>query len=594
MNKQELAFVVLLFAALLGWMMVQARRPGPEPEEMPGTGVAPTGEVSSVSAPEETVVGAPEETAVATPVEAAEAPPESSPVTTPAPVPADTPEKGHEEEEIRLVLENERMLVTLTSWGGAVASVELKNYRSTPEGDSGPVLLDFSETPALSVDGVPGLSTNNDFTLSAGASGNEISILGDAPSGLRLRRTVRIGDGYRLEVKDTLSNETSLPVTIPARGLWLGPMKMIESKAKARGLTYLGLDTLPAHGGEGLAHWGRKLPGMFGYKRSLMSCQRPDMSRISDRITHKVGQPVSWAAAKNKFFVQIMAPEEGGADCELVARRNTEAEKGLVISTVAARMIMAEKALAPGEAVTLDVSYYVGPKKYAVLKLLGNHQADIMEFGFFTPLCRILLSVLNAIHRFLPNYGVAIILLTALVRIVFWPITHKSTESMKKMQAIQPQVTAIREKYKSNPQKMNQEVMALYKEHKVNPMSGCLPILVQIPVFIALFTVLRSAVELRFSEFLWIQDLSEPEGLLAGVLPVPLNILPLVMTATMVWQQRLTPTAGDSQQQKMMVLMPVVMLFIFYNMASALVLYWTTSQCLAIVQLLIQKRKRKE
>jgi YidC/Oxa1 family membrane protein insertase len=133
--------------------------------------------------------------------------------------------------------------------------------------------------------------------------------------------------------------------------------------------------------------------------------------------------------------------------------------------------------------------------------------------------------------------------------------------------------------------------MALYKEHKVNPMSGCLPMVVQIPVFIALFSVLRSAVELRFAPFLWIRDLSEPENLLVGVLPLPLNILPLFMTATMVWQQHLTPTAGDPQQKKMMAFMPVVMLFIFYNMPSALVLYWSTSQCLAIAQLLIQKRR---
>jgi YidC/Oxa1 family membrane protein insertase len=138
---------------------------------------------------------------------------------------------------------------------------------------------------------------------------------------------------------------------------------------------------------------------------------------------------------------------------------------------------------------------------------------------------------------------------------------------------------------------MNEATMAVYKEHKTNPMSGCLPMVIQIPVFIALFTVLRSAVELRFAGFLWIRDLSEPEGLLAGMVPIvgSLNILPLFMTATMVLQQQLTPTTGDPQQRKMMMIMPVVMLFIFYSMPSALVLYWSTSQCLAIVQLLVQR-----
>jgi YidC/Oxa1 family membrane protein insertase len=221
-----------------------------------------------------------------------------------------------------------------------------------------------------------------------------------------------------------------------------------------------------------------------------------------------------------------------------------------------------------------------------------------MEFGtWFGWICKLLLPTLNWIYALIPNYGIAIIILTVLVRIVFWPVTHKSTQDMKKMAAIQPLVAQLREKYKDKPQKLNQETMALYREHKVNPMSGCLPMLIQIPVFIALFTVLRSAVELRFAPFLWIRDLSEPEGLFHGarlfqLLPLvdSLNILPLLMTATTIWQQKLTPAAGDPQQQKMMMLMPVFMLFLFYNMAAALVLYWTTSQVLSIAQILLQRR----
>jgi YidC/Oxa1 family membrane protein insertase len=238
----------------------------------------------------------------------------------------------------------------------------------------------------------------------------------------------------------------------------------------------------------------------------------------------------------------------------------------------------------------------VGPKKQAILQTLGKYQHEIMQFGWwdwFRWICRMLLWTLNAIHAVIHNYGIAVILVTVAVRLLFWPITHKSTESMKKMQKIQPLVKQIRERHKDNPQKMNQEVMALYKEHRVNPMAGCLPMVVQIPVFIALFIVLRSAIELRFAPFLWIHDLSEPEGLLRGMLPMglSLNILPLLMTATTVLQQRLTPTAGDPQQQKIMMIMPIMFLFLFYNMASALVLYWTVSQGLAIAQLVWQKRR---
>jgi YidC/Oxa1 family membrane protein insertase len=159
------------------------------------------------------------------------------------------------------------------------------------------------------------------------------------------------------------------------------------------------------------------------------------------------------------------------------------------------------------------------------------------------------------------------------------------------MQQIQPLVTELREKYKAQPQKMQQAQMALYKEHGINPMASCLPMLVQLPIFIALFTVLRSAIELRFAGFLWVSDLSEPERLLAGLLPIPLNILPLIMTVTMVIQQKLTPTGGDPQQQKMMlIIMPIMMLFMLYNMASGLMLYWSVSQILSIVQLLHQRK----
>jgi YidC/Oxa1 family membrane protein insertase len=183
--------------------------------------------------------------------------------------------------------------------------------------------------------------------------------------------------------------------------------------------------------------------------------------------------------------------------------------------------------------------------------------------------------------------------LTILVRIIFWPLTHKSTKSMRKMQEIQPELKALQAKYKENPQKLQQETWAIYKKNKVNPLSSCLPMVIQIPVFIALFTVLRSAVELRYAPFLWIVDLSEPENLFAGSVPLvgALNILPVLMSGTMALQSYLTPSTGDPQQQKMMmIMMPAMMLFMFYSFPSALSLYWTVSQVLAIVQMLLLRR----
>jgi YidC/Oxa1 family membrane protein insertase len=216
------------------------------------------------------------------------------------------------------------------------------------------------------------------------------------------------------------------------------------------------------------------------------------------------------------------------------------------------------------------------------------------------PARKALLWTLNVFYGVVHNYGVAIILLTLLVRILFWPLTHKSTESMRRMQELQPEIKALQDKYKSNPQKLQQETMKLYKEKKANPMGGCLPMFVQIPVFIALFTVLRNAIELRYAGFLWISDLSTAENLFAGSVPIvgSLNILPLLMSASMIWQQKLTPQAATTpeqiQQQKMMTfMMPVMMLFFFYKMPSGLVLYWTTSNLLMIVQTSLRNMKKK-
>ena len=319
---------------------------------------------------------------------------------------------------------------------------------------------------------------------------------------------------------------------------------------------------------------------------------RSDDLPLSVALPTKI--PMVWAAVKNKFFAQILVPDGGSADCVLYAGRDPASPKKADVRSVWAGMTYPERVLEPGASFSRKMNYYVGPKKYSLLQKRSAKQADIMEFGtWFGWICKILLPTLNVIQTVTRNYGVAIIVLTALVRLILWPLTYKSTQSMKKMQEINPQVAQIREKYKDNPKRMNQEVMALYKKNKVNPMAGCLPILLQIPVFFGLFTVLRSAIELRFATFLWIGDLSEPEGLFAGMIPIigSLNILPLLMTGATLLQQKLTPTTGDPSQQKMMMIMPVVMLFIFYSMASALVLYWTTSTCLAIVELYVQKRR---
>jgi YidC/Oxa1 family membrane protein insertase len=322
-------------------------------------------------------------------------------------------------------------------------------------------------------------------------------------------------------------------------------------------------------------------------------------------IKQPIDRDLDWVAVKNKFFVQILAPVDGAAGCNLIAHRQPSEREVLsdsrtwdgvaVLSGVAADARLGERALAPGDSYRQAFSYYVGPKELSSIKPLGRHMKEVMDFGTLKWLCEVLVWSLKGLHAVIPNYGIAIILLTLIVRIVFWPLTHKGTESMKRMQELQPKLKELQAKYRDKPQKLQQETMAMYRENKVNPLGGCLPMLIQIPVFFALFNVLRSAIELRFAGFLWVADLSAPENLFAGMLPfgLALNILPLIMAATQAWQQHLTPTAGDPAQQKMMMFMPLIMLTFLYSMPSALVLYWTANQVLMIIQLLWQKRAKK-
>ncbi len=223
-----------------------------------------------------------------------------------------------------------------------------------------------------------------------------------------------------------------------------------------------------------------------------------------------------------------------------------------------------------------DFIFYAGPKEYDRLKNLNKGLEHIVDFGWFTVVAMPLFWVLKFFYKFLGNYGWAIILVTIVVRIPFIPILNKSQQSMKKMQKIQPLMAEIKEKYSKDPQKMQQEMMALYKKHKVNPVGGCLPMLLQIPVFIALYNVLNKAIELRGAPFaLWITDLAAKD---------PYYVLPIVMGATMVIQQKMTPTTMDPAQAKIMMFMPIIFTFMFLTFPSGLVLYWLINNILGIIQ----------
>ena len=291
---------------------------------------------------------------------------------------------------------------------------------------------------------------------------------------------------------------------------------------------------------------------------------------------------IEWGALSDTYFMGALAP----LDSEGIISLKTSQPGPEQLMT---RFILPPLNLPPGEDKTLQFALYFGPRDIGILKSLNLQLEKAVNFGFFDIVSKPLLWVLNFFYGYLHNYGWAIILLTILVKIVFWPLTHKSYKSMKDMQKLQPKMAKIREKYKDNREQMNQEMMALYKTYKVNPMGGCLPMVIQIPVFFALYSLLGYAIELRHAPFmLWITDLAAPDRLPIGI-PIPyvgegIPVLTLLMGASMFIQQKMTPTTGDPTQAKIMLFLPVVFTFMFINFAAGLVLYWLVNNVLSIGQ----------
>ncbi|TET92579.1 MAG: membrane protein insertase YidC, partial [Desulfobacteraceae bacterium] len=241
---------------------------------------------------------------------------------------------------------------------------------------------------------------------------------------------------------------------------------------------------------------------------------------------------------------------------------------------------------------TESFTLYLGPRDLYILKALNKKLEKAINFGWFDIIAKPLLVTLRFFNKHLANYGLSIILLTIIIKILFWPLTHKSYQSMKEMRKLQPMMAKIREKYKGNKQEMQKQLMGLYKTYKINPMGGCLPMIVQIPVFFALFRVLPNSIELRHAPFvLWINDLSAPDRLFSFPFQIPfmappygIPVLTLIMGASMFLQQKMTPTPGDPAQAKMMMLLPIVFTFLFINFPSGLVLYWLVNNVLSIAQ----------
>jgi YidC/Oxa1 family membrane protein insertase len=292
-----------------------------------------------------------------------------------------------------------------------------------------------------------------------------------------------------------------------------------------------------------------------------------------------------WIAIQDRYFITSIIPnhvEEGSMRLYVKEDKLLETQYLNPVSDIR-----------PGTQHTYQYSLFFGPKSMKVMRAVGHDISKALNFGFFDIIAKPCVWLMNKLYSVIPNYGIAIIILTLLIKIVLWPLGSKSYKSMSEMKRIQPLMKEIREKYKDDKKKMNEEVMGLYRTYKINPLGGCLPMVVQLPVFFALYRMLYQAIELRHAPFfLWIVDLSAPDRLGHFAIkhvpfmepPYGIPVLTIIMGASMLLQQKMSPPMGDPTQAKMMMFMPVIFTFIFINFSSGLVLYWLTNNILSIAQ----------
>jgi YidC/Oxa1 family membrane protein insertase len=315
-----------------------------------------------------------------------------------------------------------------------------------------------------------------------------------------------------------------------------------------------------------------------------------------ERTVYREVGKVGWGAVYNQYFTTT-GTVSGGDASEFVAMRHPVPEEawksvagtGSLPNAVEGAVVLDVGTVTAGQKWQRTIDLYSGPKEHERLKMLGREQEEVMQFGWFGAVSRMLLWSMNRLHDLLGSYPLAIVVLTILIKSALWPVQNRATASMKRMQEIQPKVTALREKYGDNPQRMNQEMLGLYKKHGVNPFSGCLPMLIQIPIFLGFYGMLGKAVELRNVGFLWVLDLSQPDTV-ATVFGIAVNVLPILMAVTMFWQMAISPKSGDPMQQKIFMFMPLMFIYFCYSFASALSLYWTVQNLFSIVQLYASRR----
>jgi len=450
-----------------------------------------------------------------------------------------------------ITLRTEVLTLEVAQLGGRLKGVTLNNYAASlgsenrvelveeEAGFSLPLGLsalgDTDNTVAYTVWGMDGVEisgTNYRLTQPEGT----ITLSGNHPNWGEIKKTIRLRQqGYLIGVDVSLEKPAGAPIALE----WSHYIPNDPAKA-------------------------RQDPWQF-----TLVTPDGDLSRVApDKValgsTNKGA--LKWAALGDRYFETALVAQD----------TTTSFELGHVGNTLSVR--------ASGSPHMGKFLLYSGPKDQGMLKETGFDLHRSIDLGFFTFLADPLLKLLRFFNTLFGNYGLAIILLTLVLKIAFYPLTAVSFKSMQKMQEIQPEMERLRAKHKDATE-LNQAVMELYKKRGVNPLGGCFPVLIQIPVFLGLYNALLQSIELRHQPFaFWVNDLSSPEKLVLFGIPIPLMII--IMGITMVWQQWTTPTTGDPQQKKIMMLMPVIFtgMFIVFPMPAGLVLYWLVNNIMSITQ----------
>jgi YidC/Oxa1 family membrane protein insertase len=469
-------------------------------------------------------------------------------------------------------IDTELYTATISEKGGVINSFLLKDFREERDKDAAGVNLvktDQTQGYPLSFSWGSVVDRNTLYTFDStevqfDSTTNKatLTLRGTSPGGLEITRTFHFDrTNYLIDHQVTVVNNSG---------------QVLQGAA---GLHQI---NLPFGKITKASNWLFRGPSMFGEA----GLQRFKLKEFEDG-PQTVKSAIDWVAYEGTYFMTGIIPTQNSQSITMNA----------VEELVTIDLQGALETLAPGATNTYDYKLFYGPKKLTMLNEVGFNLGKIVYFGWFDIIAKPMLYLLNWFYSVVHNYGVAIILVTIILKAIFWPITQKGLKSMKNMQKLQPKVVKLKEKYKDDPTRMNQEMMSLYKTYKVNPLGGCLPMVLQIPVFFALYKVLLQSIELRHAPFmLWINDLSAPDRLYLGFdLPYlgGLPVLTLLMGASMFLQQKMTPTTADPTQAKIMMFLPLIFTVMFVNFASGLVLYWFVNNLLSILQQYLINRKNK-